>query len=165
MDEPFSVEIAGLLDQLDTKSRAVEDRKRRVKADQDDFDQAFARAMATIVKPAFAQIGALLTKRGHQVSISEEQPLTEPGVAAAESGISLRIAPGGSEAPLRPEQVPWLTIATRHYNKSVSIRSGNLGSATSGATGPHGDYPLEKFNLPLVESELLKFIRAIVASS
>ena len=165
MDEAFGVEIGKLLDQFDAKYRAVEERKRRVKAEEDDFDQNFARIVATIVKPIFVSVGALLTERGHVVTISEEERVPEPGANAADTGISIRMAPAGSGTPLEPGQVPWLTIAARHYNKTVSIRSGNLGSAASGATGPRGDHQLPQLDNQLVEGELLKFIRAIVAGS
>jgi len=163
VDESFGAEVGRLLDELDTKSRVVEDRKRRVKADQEEFDQAFAHAMEAVVKPAFLKVGGLLTGRGHLVTIAEEQSITEPGVAPAESGMSIRIAPSGGETPLKPDQVPWLSIATRHYNKTVSVRSGNVGSAASGVTGPHGDYPMAQLDRPLVEEQLLKFVRALVA--
>jgi hypothetical protein len=162
VDEAFGVEIGKLLDQFDAKCRAVEDRKRRVKADQDDFDRDFARIIATIVKPLFLSVGALLTERGHLVTISEEEPVAESGAKPTETGISIRITPGSGT---QPEQVPWLAVVTRQYNKTVSIRSGNVGSAAAGATGPHGDYPPSQFDARLIEGELLKFIGAVVAGA
>jgi len=166
LNDTFSAEIGKLLDEFDAKCRAVEERKRRVQADQDDFDRSFARIIATIVKPIFLSVGALLTERGHLVTISEEQqPVAEPGANPAETGITIRLAPGGSGTPREPEQVPWLSIATRQYNKTVSIRSGNVGGGAAGATGPRGDYQLVQIDTHLIESELLKFIRSVVAGA
>ncbi len=165
MDKTFGAEMDRLLDEFDTKFRAVEERKRRVQADEDAFDQGFARIIASIVKPSFLSVAALLTARGHKVLISDEEPAAEPGANASDTGVSIHIAPAGSGAPLEPGQVPWMTIATRRYNKTVSIRSGNVGSAAAGATGPRGDYQLALIDTALVEGELLKFIGAILASS
>ena len=165
MDKTFGAEMEKLLDAFDAKYRAVEERKQRVKADEDEFDQAFARIIATIVKPSFLSVGALLTARGHKVTISDEEPIAEPGANANDTGVTIHVAPAGSGAALAPGQVPWMTIATRRYNKTVSIRSGNVGSAAAGATGPRGDYQLALIDTALVEGELLKFISAIVAGS
>jgi hypothetical protein len=70
--------------------------------------------------------------------------------------------PLGTKAPLHEDQRS-LAIATRHYNKTVWINSGE--SATSGGlAGSKGAYVLEKVTRQLVEDELIAFVARVVAS-
>jgi len=80
----------------------------------------------------------------------------------AEAGITLRVVPSGTKAPLHEDQRS-LTVSTRHYNKTVWIHSGEP-QAQGGLAGGKDAFAIEKVTRQLVEEELIAFVARVVAS-
>jgi hypothetical protein len=159
----LNLELGKLLDRYDGKRRAVEERRQQVKTDEDNFLKGFADLRSNVVRPVFEAVGAVLKERGHDFSISEDEYAWEPGGKTTEASVSIRVMPAGLErSPHDDAQFPSLSFATRHYNKTVCIRSSNAAPQSVGPTSPRGDYPLAQIDEDLVKVELLKLIAGIV---
>jgi hypothetical protein len=104
----------------------------------------------------------MLQERGHRYSIVEHEFTAGAEGRISEAGITLRIVPSGTKAPLHEDQRS-LSIATRHYNKTVWINSGES-AGSGGLAGAKGAFALEKVTRQLVEEELIAFIARVVAS-
>ena len=89
-----------------------------------------------VIRPVFETAGALLEERGHRYSIVEQEFASGAEGRTSEAGITLRIVPLGTKAPLHEDQRS-LAIATRHYNKTVWINSGES-AASGGLAGLEG---------------------------
>lgn len=163
MAHDLSLELGRLLDQYDENRRAVEERKRQVKADEDAFHQGFANLRTSVVRPVFEAIGAMLKARGHDFSIAQDEFAVGPGGKTSEAAISIHVIPAGMEKSSHLNApVPSLAFVTRHYNKTVCIHASNAVPKPSGAAGSRGDYQLVQIDTELVQAELLKLIAGIV---
>lgn len=163
MAHDLSLELGKLLDQYDANHRAVEERKRQVKRDEDAFQDGFATLSASVIRPVFEATGVILKARGHDFSISENEIGREPGGKITEAALSIHIMPAGMEKPTHgTAQFPSLSFITRHYNKTVCIFASNAAPKTSGAAGSRGDYQLAQIDTALVQTELLDLIAGIV---
>ncbi len=161
MPADLDTELGKLLDQYEEKHRAVEDRRRQVRAEEEDFQRRFSNLRDTVVRPVFEAAGALLKKRGLDFSIAEEQYASEPGGKTTEAAIAIRVVPAGASTQ-REAGFPTLSFATRHYSKAVCINSSNAVPHSDERTSPRGDFQLAQINRELVEEELLKLIAGMV---
>jgi len=163
MPNDLSLELGKLLDQYDEKRRAVEERRRQVKTDEESFQKTFSDLRTRVVRPVFEATGVILKERGHDFTISEDEYGSEPGGKTTEAAISIRVMPTGMEkSPQGDAEFPTLSFVTRHYNKAVCIRSSNAVPQSDGRTSPRGDYQLAQIDKDLVQAELLKLIAGMV---
>jgi hypothetical protein len=147
-------ELAKLLDQFEERRQAVLAREQKVKDDDARFVTQFAELRRNVIRPAFEVAAALLAQRGHLASITEHEFAVAEAGKVSEASISLRIAPLGT----KQENARALSVSTRHYNKTVSI---NTGEPLEGAKGT---YPLEKIDRQRIEEEVVRFVGRIVAA-
>ena len=159
MAADLSLELGKLLDQYDEKRRAVEERRRQAKVDDETFQERFADLRTNVVRPVFEEMGIILKGRGHDFSISEDEYAGEPGGKTTEAAVSIRVMPAGMESD---GQAPSLSFVTRHYNKTVCIRSSFALPQPGGPVGPRGDYQLAQIDKDLVQVEALKLIAGMV---
>jgi len=161
MSERMKAALAKLLDGYDTRRSDDQAREQKAKDDEARFLQDFADLRQQVIRPVFEDAGALLEARGHRYSIGEQE--FTPGSAGAinEAGITLRIVPSGTKAPLHEDQRS-LTIATRHYNRTVWINSGEAPGA-GGLAGAKGSLALDRVTRELVEDEVIAFVGRVVA--
>jgi hypothetical protein len=161
----MDVELGKLLDQYDENLRAVDERRRRIKTDEDAFRNGFADLRASVVRPAFEAAGAILKARGHDFSIAEDEFSGEPDGKCTEAAISIRIVPAGTDGSSRANaRFPSLCVVSRRYSKTVSILASNAPPKTSAAADSRGDYQLAQIDTELVQGELLKLIAGMVAA-
>ena len=161
MSERMKAALAKLLDGYDTRRNDDQAREQKAKDDEARFLKDFAELRQQVIRPVFEDAGALLEARGHRYSIGEQE--FTPGSAGAinEAGITLRIVPSGTKAPLHEDQRS-LTIATRHYNRTVWINSGEAPGA-GGLAGAKGSLALDRVTRELVEDEVIAFVGRVVA--
>ncbi|HKX38975.1 MAG TPA: hypothetical protein VJN20_09990 [Burkholderiales bacterium] len=161
MSERMKAALAKLLDGYDTRRSDDQAREQKAKDDEARFLKDFAELRQQVIRPVFEDAGALLEARGHRYSIGEQE--FTPGSAGAinEAGITLRIVPSGTKAPLHEDQRS-LTIATRHYNRTVWINSGEAPGA-GGLAGAKGSLALDRVTRELVEDEVIAFVGRVVA--
>jgi hypothetical protein len=163
MPQDLSLELGKLLDQYDANRRAVEERKRQVRIDEDAFQAGFADLRTRVIRPVFEATGAILKARGHDFSIAENELGADLGGKTTEAAISMCIMPAGMEKPAHGKaQFPSLSFVTRHYNKSVCVFASNAAPKSSGAAGSRGDYQLTQIDAALVQADLLDLIAGIV---
>ena len=84
----------------------------------------FAELRKSVIRPAFETAAAILTERGHKVSVVEQEFSVDPAASVTEAMISLHIVPSGTQSTVHDERGRALSISTRHYNKTVSINTG-----------------------------------------
>ena len=112
---------------------------------------------AAALKAWSDHITAILTERGHKVSVVEQEFSVDPAASVTEAMISLHIVPSGTQSTVHDERGRALSISTRHYNKTVSINTGRPQEVSKGI------YSLEKIDRELVEAELIGFVASMVA--
>ncbi|MGQ0546489.1 MAG: hypothetical protein ACT4P3_14320 [Betaproteobacteria bacterium] len=161
MADRLTVELTKLLDAYDARRRADTEREERARGDEARFLKDFAELRRGVIRPVFEAAGAMLEERGHRYSIVEQEFATSGATGPAEAGITLRIVPSGTKAPLHEDQRS-LAIATRHYNRTVWINSGEAPGA-GGLAGAAGAFTLDKVTRQLVEDEVLAFVARVVA--
>lgn len=154
--------LAKLLDEYDARRRIDAEREQHAREEEELFLQQFGELRRSVIRPVFEAAGAMLEARGHRYSISEQEFTGASAGRINEAGISLRIVPSGTKAALHQDQ-PSLAIATRHYNRTVWINSGESQSS-GGIAGAKGAYPLEKVTRQLIEEEVIAFVARVVAS-
>jgi hypothetical protein len=162
MADHMEVLLAKLLDDYDARRRDEQEREHRTKEEDALFLRQFAELRRDVIRPVFEAAGAMLEERGHRYSIAEQEFTTGSASRIGEAGISLRIAPAGTKAPLHEDRDS-LSITTRHYNKTVWINSGEAPNA-GGIAGAKGAYALDKVTRQLVEEEVIAFVARVVAS-
>jgi hypothetical protein len=154
--------LSKLLDDYDARRRADQEREQKTKDDDARFLKDFAELRQRVIRPVFEAAGAMLEERGHRYSIAEQEFVAGNEGRIAEAGITLRIVPSGTKAPLHEDQHS-LVITTRHYNRTVWIHSGQP-QAQGGLAGGKDAFALEKVTKQLVEDELVAFVARVVAS-
>jgi hypothetical protein len=154
--------LSKLLDVYDARRRSDVEREQKAKDEEVRFLKDFAELRRTVIRPVFESAGALLEERGHRYSIVEQEFAAGAEGRISEAGITLRIVPLGTKAPLHEDQRS-LAIATRHYNKTVWINSGES-AGSGGLAGSKGAFALEKVTRQLIEEELIAFVARVVAS-
>jgi hypothetical protein len=154
--------LTRLLDVYDARRRADLEREQKAKDEEARFLRDFAELRRALIRPVFEAAGAMLEERGHRYSIAEQEFTAGAEGRISEAGITLRIVPLGTKAPLHEDQRS-LCVATRHYNKTVWINSGES-AGSGGLAGAKGAYALEKVTRQLVEEELIGFVGRVVAS-
>jgi hypothetical protein len=161
--DDLNLELGKLLDRYDEKRRAVEQRRRQVKTDEETFLKGFADLRSSVIRPVFEAIGVILKERGHDFDISEDEYAGEPGGKTTEAAVSIRVVPAGVEKSSHADaQSPSLSFVSRQYSKTVCIRSSNALPQSVGPDSPKGDYPLAQIDKGLVQAELLKLIAGMV---
>jgi hypothetical protein len=154
--------LTKLLDVYDARRRSDVEREQKAKDEEARFLTDFAELRRTVIRPVFEAAGAMLEERGHRYSIAEHEFVAGAEGRISEAGITMRIVPSGTKAPLHEDQRS-LTIATRHYNKTLWINSGES-AGSGGLAGAKGAYTLDKVTRQLVEEELIGFVARVVAS-
>lgn len=163
MAHDLSVELAKLLDQYDENCRALEQRKQRVKTDEDAFQHGFVDLRNRVVRPVFEATGVILKARGHDFKITEEEFGEERSGKSTEAAISIQVMPAGMDRPSQGSPpFPSLSFITRRYNKTVCVLASNATPKPSGAAGSRGDYQLAQVNTEMVQAELLQLIAGFV---
>lgn len=153
--------LTRLLDDYEARRRGEREREQKAKDEESGFLADFGEVRRTLIRPLFETVAALLEERGHRASITEQE-FAAAGAGRIEAGITLRIVPSGSKAPLHEDQRS-LSFTTRHYNRTVWINSGES-AGSGGLAGAKGAYALERVNRQLVEEELVAFVGRVVAS-
>jgi hypothetical protein len=161
MADHLREELTRLLDEYDARRRTEREREQKTRDDDARFLQAFAELRRNVIRPVFEAAGTMLEQRGHRYSIAEQEFTSGAEGRITEAGITLRVVPSGTKAGLHEDQRS-LSIATRHYNKTVWINSGES-AGSGGLAGAKGAYPLEKVTRQLVEEELIGFVARVVA--
>lgn len=151
-----------LLDVYDARRRGEVEREQRAKEEEARFLTDFAELRRSVIRPVFEAAGAMLEERGHRCSITEQEFTAGSEGRISEAGITMRIVPSGTRAPLHEDQHS-LSITTRHYNKTVWINSGESPSS-GGLAGAQGTFALDKVTQELVEEELIGFVARVAAS-
>lgn len=154
--------LTKLLDVYDARRRGDLEREQKTRDDEVRFLKDFADLRREVIRPVFEAAGGLLEERGHRYSIAEQEFLGGSEGRIAEAGITLRIVPSGTKAPLHEDQRS-LSISTRHYNKTVWIHTGEP-QAAGGLAGGKDAFALEKVTKQLVEEELIAFVGRVVSS-
>jgi len=154
--------LTKLLDVYDARRRGDLEREQRTKEEEARFLTDFAELRRGVIRPVFEAAGAMLEERGHRYSIVEQEFVGGAEGRIAEAGITLRVVPSGTKAPLHEDQRS-LTVSTRHYNKTVWIHSGEP-QAQGGLAGGKDAFAIEKVTRQLVEEELIAFVARVVAS-
>jgi hypothetical protein len=154
--------LTKLLDVYDSRRRGDMEREQRTREEEARFLSDFAELRRGVIRPVFEAAGALLEARGHRYSIVEQEFVAGSAGRIAEAGITLRIVPSGTKAPLHEDQRS-LSITTRHYNKTIWIHSGEA-QAQGGLAGGKDAFAIEKVTKQLVEEELIAFVARVVAS-
>ena len=162
MADHLSEALKKLLDDYDARRRDDQAREQRTRDEEARFLKDFAELRRAVIRPVFEAAGAMLEERGHRYSIAEQEFVAGSEGRIAEAGITLRIVPSGTKAPLHEDQ-PSLSITTRHYNKTVWIHSGEP-NAPGGLAGGKDAFALDKVTRQLVEEELIAFVARVVAS-
>lgn len=164
MSDDLGAELARLLDQYDERQRADLARERKGRDADAAFIAAFAELRRRVIWPVFKVAGEMLAQRGHGVAIDDEEFEVGAESGVREAAISLSIAPAGAAAPLHEgEHGRALRIATRHYNKTVSISVGRKLDA-GGLAGAKGAYPVGRVDQQLVEAEVLRLVAAVLGA-
>ena len=162
MSQHLREALGKLLDAYDERRRGDLEREQKAKDEDALFLQQFAALRRDVIRPVLEAAGAMLEARGHRYSVAEQEFSAGAEGRIGEAGISLRIVPAGTKAPLHQDQHS-LTVATRHYNKTVWINSGTALEA-GGIAGANGAYTLDKVTPDLIEAELLAFVERVIAS-
>ena len=157
MTDHLREELAKLLNQYEEQRRVVLAREQKVREEDAQFLGRFAELRKSVIRPAFETAAAILTERGHKVSVVEQDFSVDPAASVTEAMISLHIVPSGTQSTVHDERGRALSISTRHYNKTVSINTGRPQEVSKGI------YSLEKIDRELVEAELIGFVASIVA--
>jgi hypothetical protein len=161
MADRFSSELTRLLDEYDSRRLAVESRERQVKADDARFLSAFADLRRNVIRPVFDSARDILAQRGHAATIIEQEFGADAQGKPVEASISISVVASGAQPPRHADDVTRsLTIATRHYNKTVSLQS----PSNAVATGAKTTYGVSEIDRQLVEEQVLKFVSGIVAA-
>jgi len=153
--------VAKLLDAYDARRRGDVEREQKTKEDAARFLTDFAELRRSVIRPVFEAAGRILEDRGHRYSIEEHELV--PGAAGSinEAGITMRIVPSGTKAPLHEDRSS-LSITSRHYNKTVWINSGEA-QRSGGIAGPAGAFALDKVTKQLIEEEVIAFVARVLA--
>ena len=162
MADRITEELSKLLDGYDARRSADQAREQKSKDEEARFLEDFAELRAKTIRPVFEAAGALLEARGHRFSIAEQEFATGGARGISETGIVMRVVPMGTKAPLHEDQRS-LAIATRHYNRTVWINSGEAPGA-GGLAGVRGAFSLDKVTRQLVEEEVIAFVGRVLAS-
>jgi hypothetical protein len=155
----FDDELARLLDEYDARRRAVDARERQVKLDDARFLTAFAELRREVVRPVFEAARERLIQRGHAATVVEHEFGAEPDGKPIEASITLSVIASGTRILHSDDPSHSLTIATRHYNKTVSLQS----PSNAVATGAKVTYGVQEIDRQLVEEQVLKFVAGIVS--
>lgn len=162
MADRITEELGKLLDGYDARRSADQAREQKAKDEEARFLREFAELRTKTIRPVFEAAGALLEARGHRFSITEQEFTAGAAGGISEAGIVMRIVPMGTKAPLHEDQRS-LAIATRHYNRTVWINSGEAPGA-GGLAGVRGAFSLDKVTRQLVEDEVIAFVGRVLAS-
>ena len=157
MTDHLRDELGKLLNQYDEQRRVVLAREQKVREEDARFVAGFAELRKRVIRPAFETAAAILTERGHKVSIVEQEFSVNSASSVTEAMIALHLLPAGTQSTVHDERGRALSISTRHYNKTVWINTGRPQEASK------GNYSLEKIDRELVEAELIAFVASIVA--
>lgn len=156
MTDHLRDELGKLLNRYDEQRRVVVAREQKVREEDARFVARFAELRKSVIRPAFEAAAAILTDRGHKVSIVEQEFSVHPAASVTQAMISLHLVPSGTQSTVNDERGRALSISTRHYNKTVWINTGRPQEVSK------GNYPLEKIDRELVEAELIGFVAGIV---
>ena len=160
MTDALEKQLGALLDEYDEARRATQTRKEQARADDQRFLDEFAELRASLLRPLFEAVGAMLVQRGHAFRIREQEFVPQAGGAGAEASIALFVAPEGMEKPpAADEHLRALSFSTRHYNKTICVRNG---ATPHEGAGSKGVYPIARIDVELAEAELLKLMSALV---
>ena len=157
MTDRLREELGRLLNQYDEQRRVVLAREQKIREDDARFIAGFAELRKSVIRPAFETAAAILTDRGHKVSIVEQEFSVDPAATVTEAMISLHLVPSGMQSTVPDERGRALSISTRHYNKTVWINTGRPQEVSK------GNHSLERIDRELVEAELIAFVAGIVA--
>jgi hypothetical protein len=161
MADPLREALTQLLDGYDARRLGEQAREQKSKDDEAQFLVDFAERRREVIRPVFEAAAALLEERGHRASIVEQEFVAGSAGRISEAGITLRVVPLGTKAPLHEDQRS-LSFTTRHYNKTVWVNSGES-AGSGGLAGSKGAYALERVTKQLVEDELIAFVGRVVA--
>lgn len=152
MTEDQQLKMGQALDQFTGKRNARADSALQRKTSEDDFPGDFARLKSTVIRPVFEAIGAMLTERGHEFNISEEQG----------GKISIHIVPAGVSKSIHPyDWFPTLSFYGAPFTKTVGLHGRNAKRNSESSSGQRGNYTLAQVTREVVEKELMKFIGEI----
>ena len=161
MADPLRETLTKLLDDYDARRLGEQKREQKAKDDEAGFLVDFAELRRDVIRPVFEAVAAMLEERGHRASIVEQEFVAGSAGRIGEAGITLRVVPSGTKAPLHEDQRS-LSFTTRHYNKTVWVNSGES-AGSGGIAGSKGAYALERVTKQLVEDELVAFVGRVVA--
>ena len=152
-----------LLDRYDEKQKERVANIKKSEQERDAFLSEFVDVRERVIRPVLDDIGAQLTRRGHQFSIDSRDFNPENSGSDNQAEITMRFYIGKSQARSHLNyEYPSLSFIAQRHQKNVVLHSSNMTPGYGGSSGPRGNYKISEITKDLVTRELLKVISEVV---
>jgi hypothetical protein len=151
--------IEGILDGFNSRVEAARREAERRMIERRIFLAEFSERMRTVIRPTMEQVGDLLTSRGHEFEITEEEESVEANGKTANAAITLRIYPY-AERPAHTQLggCPHLAIRANSPRNTIYVHESIMMPGSGGHAGTAGEYELDAVTADMVEQHILSVL-------
>lgn len=158
-------ELKSRLDGLFAEHGEKEQQRRNFKEErirqEDVFLARFYAVSASVIKPAFEEIGAFATSKGLSSRIDERQDVTAHDGKHTEASVSIHFYLGSDHH--RPaHEYPHLSVMCSKYKQKVGLHQSTISPSRGGQGGSIGEFQLEDLSKEFIHDKVADLLQKIL---
>jgi hypothetical protein len=125
------------------------------------FPERFVTFKAKIIRPELQEIADMLTARGHQAAVREQEESSSASGGVKSASVSLWVVPKPFAARSTEANPPSIeiTFSANRSDRRVTVSSTNTMMSHAGSVGKRGEYGLEEVTADIVASHVIQTLK------
>ena len=161
MKDDAKTQLEQILAAYDEKLSEVDRLGAADRAAQAEFPGRFATLRTETIRPALQELAQVLTSRGHEASVREQERSSSNASGVTLAATSLRIVPKpfAQKSPGRNETFIEVTFAANPGERKVTVSSTNTMITFGASVGDRGEYELGALTSEVVVGLVLQTLK------
>jgi hypothetical protein len=161
MKDEAKIQLKQIIGDYDTKLAEAERTDAAKRAADAAFPERFATFKTKTIRPALEEIVEMLSERGHEASVREQDESSSAAGGVKSAAISLRIVPRPyAHKSTEPNSVNIeITFSANRSERRVSVSSINTITGHGGSVGKRGEYDIDVVTADVVANHVIQTLR------
>lgn len=162
MNEHRKKQLDDILNQFDKKQSEIQEKKERIKTDEEIFLDEYKRIRQEVIRPVFESIAATLKERGHDCEIEEKDNATDARGSELPPSITMKIYPSREKrSAYKEDSTPRISFMPQANARQVYTHVSTIQPSQGGSAGVRDYFKVNELDTDTVEMNVLKAVADI----
>ncbi len=162
MKEALRSDLDSVLNLWEERQQAELARLEEIQQEKTHFIREFSRLRREVIRPCLEEFARVLTERGHNCRIEEEDYYVHGGSTSRDVKIGMNIFIRGKESARGHSNYPFIAFLASKQERTVRIQASTRLPGRAGTIGSRGHHPLDELTREFIEAEMISFLREVL---